>query len=130
MVLPSLLGGSIALMLFGSFIPEVVLKITVMAIGYAIILFIRDPFKLYIQDVLFTHTPKEAHQMLLTVLEFGVKIATAGIGLGFSAILVGYPLVVVIAIMLAISIIQIIMSIVLYRSILLGREKNEIAESL
>jgi hypothetical protein len=121
--LPVLLGTSIALLLFGSFIPEIIVKILVMALGYTIILFIRDPFKLYIQDVLFDSTPKEEHQKLLTILEFGVKIATAGIGLGFSAILVGHPMVVIIAIMFAISIIEVILSVILYRAILIGKEQ-------
>lgn len=131
MVLPSLLGVSIALLLFGSFIPLVVVKIVVMAVGYTIILFIRDPFKLYMQDVIFANTQKEQHQTLLTVLEFGVKIATAGIGLGFSAILLSYPMIVIIAIMLMIAAIEVVLSIILYRAILIKNERNktEISES-
>lgn len=131
MVLPSLLGVSIALLLFGSFIPLVVVKIVVMAVGYTIILFIRDPFKLYMQDVIFANTQKEQHQTLLTVLEFGVKIATAGIGLGFSAILLSYPMIVIIAIMLMIAAIEVVLSIILYRAILIKnkRNKTEISES-
>ncbi len=121
--LPVLLGISIGSMLFGSFIPHVITKILVMGFGYIIILFIRDPFKLYIQDVVFESTPKEAHQTLITVLEFGVKIATAGIGLGFSAILLSYPMITIIAIMFATSAIQIVLSIWLYRAILIGKEK-------
>ena len=120
--LPVLLGASIGFILFGSFIPQIIVKILVMAVGYTIILFIRDPFKLYIQDVIFANTPKEQHQSLLTVLEFGVKIATAGIGLAFSAILLSYPMLIIIAIMLAISFIEIVLSIILYRSILIGKE--------
>lgn len=122
--LPTLLGTSMGLMLFGSFIPQIIAKILVMAVGYTIVLFIRDPFKLYIQDVIFVNTPKEQHQALLTVLEFGVKIATAGIGLAFSAILLNYPMRVIMAIMFAISFIIIILSIILYRSILIGKEQN------
>ena len=119
--LPVLLASSIGLLLFGSFIPFVAVKIVVMGVGYTIILFIRDPFRLYIQDVVFAITPKEQHQTLLTVLEFGVKIATAGIGLAFSAILLSYPMIVIIAIMFAIAIIEIVLSIVLYRAILNGK---------
>ena len=116
--LPTLLGVALTMMLFGSFIPQVVVKIIVMAVGYTIILFIRDPFKMYMQDVMFARTPKEQHKTLLTMLEFGVKVVTAGIGLGFSAILLGYPMAVVIAIMLGIALVEVILSIVLYREIL------------
>ena len=127
-VLSSLLGSSISLMLFGSFIPHIIAKIAVMAVGYTIILFIRDPFRLYMQDVLFANTPKQQHQTLLTLLEFGVKIATAGIGLGFSAVLLRYPMIVIIAIMLLIAVIEIVLSVFLYRLILIGKEqKKEVA---
>lgn len=116
--LPLLLSFSIACLLFGSLIPSIIMKIFVMGLGYTIILFVRDPFKLYIQDLVFDNTPKEQHQTLLTVLEFGVKIATAGIGLGFSAILLHAPMIVIIAIMLAIAVMEIVISMILYRAIL------------
>ena len=127
-VLTVLLALSLSLILFGSFISQIIVKIVVMAVGYTIILFIRDPFRLYMQDVLFAQTPKEQHQTLLTLLEFGVKIATAGIGLGFSTILLSYPLLVIIAIMVAISIIEVILSVILYREILMGKEKLKFSE--
>ena len=128
--LPILLGMSISFMLFGSFIPHIITKIIVMAAGYTIILFIRDPFKLYIQDVIFASTAKEQHQTLLTTLEFGVKVATAGIGLSFSAILLNYPMLVVMAIMFAISLVMVVLSIILYRSIMIGRAQNAVANKI
>lgn len=120
-----LLGTSISLILFGSFIPQVIVKILVMGAGYTSILFIRDPFRLYIQDVIFLRTPKEQHQTLLTVLEFGVKIATAGIGLSFSAILLSYSMLVIMAIMLAISLIEITLVFVIYKKISSEKAQNE-----
>ena len=123
--LPVLLALSIGLIMFGSFIPAIVVKILVMGMGYTVILFIRDPFKLYVQDVVLESTPKEQHQTLVTVLEFGVKIATAGTGLVFSAILLAYPLAVILAIMFVIAIIEIILGVILYRAILSGRALAE-----
>lgn len=116
-----LLFSSIGFMLFGSFIPQMIVKILVMAIGYALVLFVRDPFKLYIQDVVFKSTPKEQHQTLLGILEFGTKIFGMGMGLGFSAILVDFSLIMVMLIMFAISITEIILGIMLYR--MLGTKK-------
>jgi len=126
LALPIMLSCSIAFMLFGSLIPQVVMKIIVMGIGYTIILFARDPFKLYMQDVIFENTPKEQHQTLLTMLEFGVKSTTAGIGLGFSAILINYPMIIVMALMLAISTIDIVLSIKLYKMVLIERSSSKI----
>ena len=92
-----------------------------MAIGYTIILFARDPFRLYMQDVMFENTPKEQHQTLLTMLEFGVKLTTAGMGLSFSAILINYPMIVVMAIMFIIALINIALSIKLYKIVLINK---------
>ena len=128
--LPVLLAISIALILFGSFIPQIIAMILVMTAGYAIILFIRDPFSLYMQDVIFSRTPKEQHQTLITVLDFGVKVATAGIGLSFSAILLSSPMLVIIAIMLVIALIEIVLSIILYRAILIEKEQNSIMNKI
>ena len=126
LALPIMLSCSIAFMLFGSLIPQVVIKIIVMGIGYTIILFARDPFKLYMQDVIFENTPKEQHQTLLTMLEFGVKLTTAGFGIGFSAILINYPMIIVMALMLAISTIDIVLSIKLYKMVLIERSSSKI----
>ena len=123
-ILPLLLCSAMGFMLFGSFVPQVMIKILVMAMGYTIILFVRDPFRLYIQDILFENTAKELHQTLLTVLEFGVKIAMAGMGLAFSAILVSYPMILVIFIMFAIAVIEVILGIRLYREILIGKKRS------
>ena len=77
---------------------------------------------------MFVNTAKEEHQTLLTVLEFGVKIAVAGLGLGFSAILVGYPMVVVIAILFIIAVLEFLLSMKLYRAVLLGKGQGKMAE--
>ena len=120
--LPALLCLAIGLMMFGSFTPQAVMKIIVMAIGYIIILFARDPFRLFMQDAIFENTPKEQHQTLLTILEFGVKIGTAGIGLVFSAILLQYPMLAVIAILFALTLIEIFLSIKLYKMLIAPKE--------
>lgn len=122
-VLTTMLCSSICFILFGSFIPQIIAKILVMGLGYTIILFVRDPFNLYIQDVLFENTPKEQHQTLLTTLSFGVKIFGAGSGLIFSAILVKSPMIVVMSIVFVIAVIETILSLILYRAIMKGSKK-------
>lgn len=112
------LGLSIAFLLFGSFITPLFIKIIVMALGYVIILFIRDPFKLYIQDILFDYTSKEQHQTLLTLMEFAVKIGTAGTGFIFTLVLLKYSLTLVMAISLFIAIAEIVLSLWLYKLIM------------
>lgn len=118
MLLTFSLGLAIAFLLFGSFISPLLFKITVMALGYVIILFIRDPFRLYIQDILFDHTSKEQHQTLLTLMEFAVKVGTAGTGFLFTLVLLKYSMAIVMTITLFIAIAEIVLSIWLYKLIL------------
>lgn len=113
--LPVMLCTAIASLLFGSFIPLVFLRIAVMSFGYIIVLFARDPYKLCIQDAIFEKTPKEQHQTLLTIMQFGVKIGTAAMGLSFSALLLQYPMALVMSIIFVIAAIEIFLSIWLYR---------------
>ena len=114
-ILPALLCSSIALMLFGSLIPWVLLKILVMSIGYIIILFIRDPFRLFIQDVVLNRTAREHHQTLLTTMEFAVKVGTAATSFCFTLVLLEHTMLEVMAIMLVIVTIEVLLSIRLYR---------------
>ena len=116
--MPVLLSFSMGFLLFGSFISSIFVKIAVMSVGYIIILFARDPFRLYMQDVLFENTPKEQHQTLLAILEFAVQVGTAAMGLSFSAILLSYPMVAVITILFVLSMIEIILGIKLYKMVL------------
>lgn len=120
--LPLLLCAAVGLLFFGSFVPLLLVKILLMAVGYIIILFARDPFRLFMQDAVFENTPKEQHQTLLTVLEFGVKVGTAGMGLAFSAILLKYPMLVVMGILFAITCIEVLLSIKFYKMIIAPKE--------
>lgn len=123
-ILPILLSTSILLMILGSFIKNsIILKITVMSLGYVIILFIRDPFKVYMQDTALKHVGKEKMPVLLTTMELSRKISRAIISLGFTMILVNNPMITVILILFALSILEILISIKLYKLVL--EERNE-----
>lgn len=115
--LPVLLASAMGCLFFGSFIPLFLAKLIVMAVGYMIILFVRDPFRLYIEDVLLDRLPKEQHQTLLAVMGFSTSLVSAGIGLVFSAILTKAPLVLVIGLMLGVALSLFAMSIFFYRMV-------------
>ena len=88
-----------------------------MSLGYVILLFIRDPFKVYNQDLALNSVDKDEQQSLLTLLELGRRIVRAIVSLSFTAILVHNPMITVIATLLVLSIIEIIVSIRLYKLI-------------
>ena len=122
-LLPFLLSLSLCLMVGGYLITySIILKILIMSLGYIIILFIRDPFRVYIQDLALKNVEKEQQQSLLTILDLSRKIIRAILSLSFTAILVDNPMIVVISILVGLSIIEILISIYLYKLI----KKNSI----
>jgi hypothetical protein len=123
--LPVMLAISAASLLFGSMIPSLWVKIIVMAFGYTIILFARDPFNLFIQDAIIQNSPKEQHQTLITLVGFGTKIMKAGTGLIFSAILLSYPMSIVIAIILVLTVVEIVISGFLVSAIIKAKKSAE-----
>ena len=118
-ILPILLSMSIILMILGSFIGmSVIIKFSIMSLGYIIILFIRDPFKVYMQDLALRKVGKEGQQSLLTTMELSRKIGRAIMSLSFTIILVNNPMITVIAILFILSIIEVLISIKLYKLVI------------
>lgn len=114
--MPILLSISIILMILGSFVGNfIILKFSIMSLGYIIILFIRDPFKVYMQDLALRNVEKEGQQSLLTTMDLARKIVRAIMSLSFTMILVNSPMITVITILFILSIIEIIISMKLYR---------------
>lgn len=128
-ILPILLSISIILMILGSFIKtSIILKFSIMGLGYIIILFIRDPFKVYVQDLALRKTGKEGQQSLLTTIELSRKIGRAIMSLSFAMILVNNPMITVIAILFILSILEIAISMKLYK-LILSEQKVKSEES-
>jgi len=122
-ILPILLSLSVVLMILGSLIRNsIMLKFGIMSLGYIIILFIRDPFKVYMQDLALRKVGKEGQQSLLTTMELSRKIGRAIMSLSFTMILVNNPMITVIAILFILSIIEILVSIKLYKLVINGKE--------
>ena len=125
-ILPILLSISIISMILGSFITNsAIMKFSIMSLGYIIILFIRDPFKVYIQDLALKNVGKEGQQSLLTIMELSRKIGRAIMSLSFTIILVNNPMIVVMTILFILSIIEILISIKLYKIVLNKKDSNK-----
>ena len=117
-LLPFLLLLSLVFMVGGYLITySIILKILIMSLGYIIILFIRDPFKVYMQDLALKKTEKEEQQALLTTLDLSRKIVRAIMSLSFTVILANNSMVVVIIILIILSVIELFISLYLYRMI-------------
>lgn len=124
-ILPILLSISIILMILGSFVQgSVTIKFSIMSLGYIIILFIRDPFKVYMQDLALRSIGKEEQQSLLTTMELARKIERAIMSLSFTMILINNPMIMVMSILLILSIIEILVSIKLYKLVINGEKEK------
>ena len=98
-ILPIILVLSIITITIGSFISiSVILKIVVMSLGYIMILFIRDPFNIYIKDLGLKNIPKTQQQGFLTTLQLARKIIRAIISFAFTIILIDFSMIVVMVI--------------------------------
>ena len=125
-MLPVGLLISLILMIIGYNVSNMpVMKFVIMGFVYVIILFIRDPFKVYMQDLALKNTDKNRQQTLLTTMELSRKIVRTIISLSFTTILLKYPMVLVISILTVLSIIEIFVSIYLYKIIINNNEKEQ-----
>lgn len=83
-----------ALILFGNFITENgMLRIMLMAGGFFMILAVRDPFKIYIQDLILKVTEPEEQQAIFANLELAKKIGGTLLGFVVSAVLLQVSLI-------------------------------------
>ena len=124
-ILPIFLSTSIILMIAGSFIKKyIILKFAIMSFGYIIILFVRDPFKVYMQDLALRNVGKEGQQSLLTTMELSRKVVRAIMSFSFTMILLDNPMITVITILFVLSIIEILISIKLYKLIINGKKEK------
>ena len=69
------------------------------------------------QDLALKKAEKEQQQSLLTTLELSRKIVRAIISLSFTVILVNNPMIIVITILIILSIVEIFISLKLYKMI-------------
>ena len=128
-IFPCLLFSALFLMIVGSFISSsIVSKILVMSFGLIILLFIRDPFEVYIQNLLLSHSLKAEQQTLLTILDLAKKIIRAIIDLSFAVILIGHQLLSVMIILLALSFVEIVVGFILYRYLMKDKLKATVSE--
>lgn len=125
-ILPSLLCISLLCMIAGYFTESsIILKFMIMGLGYIIILFIRDPYKVYIQDSALNNTDKENQAELITILELSRKIVRTIISFSFTFILIEYPMILVISLSLILSFIEILICIRLYKLIMVSSKKDD-----
>ncbi len=93
------------LVVCGHFIVEpLILKFMIMAAGFCIILMVRDPFRIFMQDLVLSNTKRSEQQVVFVYMEFGRKIGTAGISILITATLTKLSLIYVIVLILTLAV--------------------------
>lgn len=106
-------------LLVGYFINGILaLKFTIMSIGFCLILGIRDPFKIYLENKVLTYTTPQNQQKVFTYLELGKKIGVVGISLLASLVLTKFELVYIILGLFALALIEFFVNFALYKVII------------
>lgn len=106
------------LVVCGHFIIEpLLLKFMIMAAGFCIILMVRDPFRIFMQDLVLSNTKHSEQQAVFVYMELGRKIGTAGISILITVTLTKLSLIYVIVLILILSIAHCFVARKLYKLI-------------
>ncbi len=117
-LLAAFLVLSFALLLTGNALGAVpAIKFTVMGIGYIIVLFIRDPFKLYINNIVLLNSAPKDHQQLMMLLEMARKLMAVAISFSVTWILSSHPMVWAVVLYCILALISAAVSFFLYRAL-------------
>ncbi len=123
-ILTCMLMSSFLFIIIGYICPITFVKFILMTIGFCLILSVRDPFRLYIQDVSFKLVSTNQYQTAISYIQFSRKVGTTICSLIVYAILLKWELINVIYGLLGLSIMQAIISIKLYNMIKYEMVKN------
>lgn len=103
-------------LLIGHLLPlDFWIKIVIMSVGFFLILAVRDPIKVYVQDILFQRCPKGYDQELITYLAFFRSLGNAFVSLIVTSILFKFTLSHVMVFTLIVSIICFLISYKIYK---------------
>lgn len=116
-MLPALSGTAFVLVLVGSIVSHIVIKIILMSIGFCIILGIRDVFSTYMQDLLLKNVKHSEQQAGISYLGLSRKIGETSISFIFSLMLLKVELIYIIVSLIILSLISFIINFKLYKMV-------------
>lgn len=122
-ILTTLLFLAFVFIVTGYFIEFILFKFLLMTLGFCIILAVRDPFRLYTNDIILKLAKEDEQQVAFSYIQFARKVGTTMCGLIISALLIKLQLIYVIIGIGTLAFIEIIIATKLYS--MLNINKNE-----
>lgn len=108
-------GFAFLFVILGFFINNILLKFSLMALGFCIILGTRDICSTYSKDLILRNSKISEQQTFISYLGLSRKIGETILSFGFSMILLKFELLIVIFVLLMLSIISFIINYKLYK---------------
>ncbi|MBQ6991702.1 MAG: hypothetical protein IJN50_02125 [Clostridia bacterium] len=124
LILSAILVASFILTTIGFLVKLSALKFILMTIGFCIILAVRDPFRLYINDIVLKITKNEEKQKAISYIGFSRKFGTTIGSLLVTAVLLKWEMIYVIIGIGILSIIDFLIAIKLYSMLALKEDKK------
>ena len=117
-LLTILLALAFLILIIGHFLQvDFIYKVIIMALGFFIILAIRDSFNVYAEDIALSVASKEEQQKVMIDIEIYRKIVTLILSAVFTFVLMKHELVVVEFMLLFLAIVEIFINMKMYRKI-------------
>lgn len=111
-LLPTLLFIALLLSVIGGLLQQnFILAVTFISLGYCFLLFVRDPFSIFIQDYLLCHCERSHHQTIITYLEYACKMIEFSISICFTLLLLRFSMTMIVGILCLLSLIELLLCI-------------------
>ena len=123
-ILVVMLLFAFAFMTAGFYIPNQLFKIILMTIGFCLILAVRDPFRLYTNDIVLKRTSPEQQKRAISYVQFGRKLGGTIWGFVASAILLKWEIIHVIIATAILAAIEVYVGLRLYSMLEINRLKH------
>lgn len=98
---------SILLSTIGSFVTVKPLQVVIMIFGYIIILFLRDPYKVFLYDLALTKCNEEEQKSMVVYLQLSYKLFYAAFLLGITALLKTSPTISMMVLLIIVALISV-----------------------
>ena len=128
LILIGFLFTSFVFTVLGFFAKVELLRFILMTIGFCIILAVRDPFRLYINDIVLKICKTSEKQKAISYVEFGKKTGTTICSFIVSAVLLKWKIIYVIIGIGVLSIMEIFIAIKLYLMLTVKSKDNNATE--
>ena len=110
-ILSSIFLFSMLTVTFSSFIPQKNVRVAMMIFGYVILLFLRDPYKVFIYDFVLSICSAEEQKKIILLFQFSNKIIYAAVLLAFSKVLLTHTTLAIMYILIVFSVIALALNI-------------------